>query len=202
MFLMEFHEVLARRRMVRNYQTDPIDPAVLARVASAALRGPSAGHSQGIAVVVITDAHRREVIGEMAGESEYVAAGFDPWISKAPAHIVVAVSEKLYHDRYSEPDKLGESGDEIDWPVPYWWVDAGAAMMAVLLAAVDEGLAAGFLGVHSISELNQLLQLPAHFEPIGVITVGIPAPDRRSGSLDRGRRPLPETLHFETYKAP
>jgi nitroreductase len=42
MFLMEFHEVLARRRMVRNYRTDPIDPAVLARVASAALRGPSA----------------------------------------------------------------------------------------------------------------------------------------------------------------
>jgi nitroreductase len=113
----------------------------------------------------------------------------------------VAVSEKTYHDRYSEPDKLGQSGEEIDWPVPYWWVDAGAAMMAVLLAAVDESLAAGFLGVHSISALKELLQFPDHFEPIGVITVGNPAPDRRSGSLDRGRRPLPETLHFETYGA-
>jgi nitroreductase len=188
--------------MVRNYANDPIDTAVLTRVASAALRGPSAGHSQGIAVVVVTDAHRREAIGDMAGESAYVKAGFDPWISRAPAHIVVAVSEKIYHDRYSEPDKLGKSGEEIDWPVPYWWVDAGAAMMAVLLAAVDEGLAAGFLGVHTISELKELLQLPEHFEPIGVITVGNPAPDRRSGSLDRGRRPLPETLHFETYSAP
>jgi FMN reductase [NAD(P)H] len=187
--------------MVRNYRTDPVDAATLAGVASAALRGPSAGHSQGIAVVVVTDAKRRQMIGEMAKEPEYVAAGFDPWISRAPAHIVVAVSERIYHDRYSEPDKLGESGEEIEWPVPYWWVDAGAAMMAVLLAAVDEGLAAGFLGVHSISELKELLRLPDHFEPIGVITVGHPAPDRRSGSLDRGRRPLPETLHFESYSA-
>jgi nitroreductase len=199
---MEFQDVLARRRMVRNYANDPIDPAVLTRVASAALRGPSAGHSQGVAVVVVTDANRRQIVGDMAGESDYVEAGFDPWISRAPAHIVVAVSEKTYHDRYSEPDKLGQSGEEIDWPVPYWWVDAGAAMMAVLLAAVDEGLAAGFLGVHSISALKELLQFPEHFEPIGVITVGNPAPDRRSGSLDRGRRPLPETLHFETYSAP
>jgi nitroreductase len=199
---MEFQDVLARRRMVRNYANDPIDPAVLTRVASAALRGPSAGHSQGVAVVVVTDANRRQIIGDMAGESDYVEAGFDPWISRAPAHIVVAVSEKTYHDRYSEPDKLGQSGEEIDWPVPYWWVDAGAAMMAVLLAAVDEGLAAGFLGVHSISALKELLQFPEHFEPIGVITDGNPVPDRRSGSLDRGRRPLPETLHFETYSAP
>ena len=38
------------------------------------------------------------------------------------------------------PDKLSD-GEEIDWPVPYWFVDAGAALMLVLLAAIDEGLA-------------------------------------------------------------
>ena len=35
--------------------------------------------------------------------------------------------------------------------MPYWWVDAGASMMLLLLAAVDEGLAAGFLGSHRMS---------------------------------------------------
>ncbi len=198
---MEFKDVLRRRRMVRNYLSDDIDSEVLARVAASALRAPSAGNSQGLSVVVVTDPDSRLRIAGLAGESEYVASGFDPWISRAPAHIVLSVSEEIYHDRYREADKLDEEGAEIDWPVPYWWIDAGAAMMAVLLAAVDEGLAAGFLGVHSIPELKVLLTLPDHQQPIGVITVGYPAPDRKSGSLDRGTRPLTETLHFDTYSA-
>jgi nitroreductase len=60
--------------------------------------------------------------------------------------------------------------------------------MAVLMAAVDEGLAAGFLGVHSVPDLSGLLGIPDHFHPIGVVTVGHPAPDRRSGSLDRPKK--------------
>ncbi len=199
---MEFKEVLKRRRMVRNYRDDPVDPATLSRVAASALRAPSAGNSQGVSVVVVTDVQRRQDIANLADEAAYVAAGFDPWISRAPAHIVISISEQIYHNRYRERDKVDDRGEAISWPVPYWWVDAGAAMMAVLLAAVDEGLAAGLLGVHSIPELKQLLEIPDEFAPLGVITVGHPAPDRRSKSLDRGRRPLDETLHFETYKAP
>lgn len=196
---MEFKEVLARRRMVRNYRPDAIEAEKLDRIARAALRAPSAGNSQGFSVVVVTDDETRRLIATLAQEAEYVAAGFDPWISRAPAHIVISVSEKTYHDRYSEPDKLDEDGSEIEWPVPYWWVDAGAAMMAVLLAAVDEGLAAGFLGVHSIPELRAALAIPEHFNPIGVITVGEPMPDRRSGSLARGKRPVSETIHYERH---
>ncbi len=196
---MEFKDVLARRRMVRNYKSDPIESEQLHRIAAAALRAPSAGNSQGFAIVVVTDAARRIEIARLANEPAYVEAGFDPWISRAPAHIVVSVSEKVYHERYREADKLDESGEEIAWPVPYWWVDAGAAMMAVLLAAVDEGLAAGFLGVHSIPDLKHLLDLPDHFSPIGVITVGHAAQDRRSGSLKRGKRPLTETIHTDRY---
>lgn len=185
---MEFSEVLARRRMVRNYAPEPVDEAILDRIASAALRAPSAGNSQGLGVVIVTDADLRHRIADLANEQEYVDAGFDPWISAAPAHIVISVSEKVYRDRYSEPDKLEDDGSTIDWPVPYWWVDAGAALMAVLLQTVDEGLAAGFLGVHSLPDLAALLGIPDHFMPIGVVTVGHPASDRRSGSLNRPKK--------------
>ena len=196
---MEFKEALARRRMVRNYDEDPVEPETLDRIARAAFRAPSAGYSQGISVVVVTDRSRRQAIAELADEPHYVAQGFDPWISRAPAHIVISVSEKAYHDRYTEADKLDDSGREREWPIPYWWVDAGAAMMAVLLAAVDEGLAAGFLGVHSIPGLRDLLDLPESSSPIGVITVGKAKADRPSSSLTRGPRPLSETLHYETF---
>lgn len=196
---MEFTDVLARRRMVRNYTDEPVEPGVLRRIAAAALRAPSAGNSQAIGIVVITDEKTRAQIAVLADEPEYVEAGFDPWISKAPAHIVISVSEKIYRDRYSEPDKLAEDGSQIEWPVPYWWVDAGASMMAVLLAAVDEGLAAGFLGVHSVPDLSNLLGIPDEFHPIGVTTIGHAATDRRSGSLDRPKKGPAEAIFWERW---
>lgn len=196
---MEFDEVLRRRRMVRNYRPDPVPTATLDRIVDAGLRAPSAGNSQGLGFVLVTDAVTRGRIADLADEGHYTSLGFDPWISRAPAHIVLTVSEPVYRERYREPDKLGPGGDEIDWPVPYWWVDAGAALMAVLLAAVNEGVAAGFLGIHSVPDLARLLGIPEGHIPIGVITVGYPLPDHRSGSLDRGRRPRDTVVHREHW---
>lgn len=199
---MEFSEVLAARRMVRNYLPDPVDEQALARIAAAGRRAPSAGFTQGQSFVIVTDAGLRREIARLCGEDHYVSAGFDPWISGAPAHIVVCVSEAAYHRRYREPDKVDAEGREIDWPVPYWWVDAGASLMAILLAAVDEGLAAGFLGAHSLPELAGLLRIPPHVTPIGVVTVGHPAPDRRSSSLARGWKDADEVIHWERWEGP
>lgn len=195
---MQFEEVVKRRRIVRNYTDEPVDPATLERIVDTARRAPSAGFSQGQAFIVVTEQQRRSRIAELADEPAYVAEGFDPWISRAPVHIVVCVSEKVYRDRYSEPDKVA-AGNAQDWPVPYWWVDAGAAMMMLLLAAVDEGLAAGFLGSHAMPELKRELGIPDEVEPIGIVTIGHPAPDRRSGSLARGRKDAAEVVHRETW---
>ncbi|HEU4916589.1 MAG TPA: nitroreductase family protein [Acidimicrobiia bacterium] len=196
---MEFRDVIQERRMVRNYGPEPVPPEALDRIVDAGLRAPSAGNSQGLAFVIVTDQEIRRAIAVVADEEEYVAAGFDPWISRAPAHIIITVSEQVYRDRYREPDKLGADGQEVEWPVPFWWVDSGAAMMAVLLAAVDEGLAAGFLGVHSVPRLGALLGIPPHHTPIGVVTVGYPMADRRSGSLARGKRPRETVVHYERW---
>lgn len=196
---MEFREVIRRRRMVRNYTDEPVDEATLLRIVEAGRRAPSAGFTQGQSFVLVTDAELRTSIAGLAGEDEYAARGYDRWVSRAPAHVVVCVSEAAYHARYREADKLDPDGSEIEWPVPFWWVDAGASMMAILLAAVDEGLAAGFLGVHSIEGLKSLLRIPDEVSPIGIVTIGHPAPDRRSASLARGWRPDQDVVHFERW---
>ena len=91
---MDYSQVLAGRRMVRNYTDQPVEGDSLDRIASSALRAPSAGNSQAIGVVVITDVQVRRDIAQLAEEDSYVTAGFDPWISRAPAHIVISVSER------------------------------------------------------------------------------------------------------------
>lgn len=197
---MDFVDVLRKRRMVRNYRPDPVPAESIERILDAARKAPSAGFSQGVSFIVVTEEGTRRAIADLAQESSYVAAGFDPWISGAPAHIVVATSEQAYHERYQEPDKLKPDGSEIEWPIPYWWVDAGAALMLVLLGAVNEGMAAGFLGVRSLPGLRELLGIPETVTPLGIVTLGFPLPDRRSGSLERGWKAQDQVVHYERWQ--
>ncbi len=92
---MEFTEVVQRRRMVRNYTGEPVGPDVLDRILDTGIRIPSAGFSQGVFLVAVTDAETRAEIARLCGEVEYVADGFDPWISGAPGHILVCVSSAV-----------------------------------------------------------------------------------------------------------
>ena len=198
---MEFAEVVRRRRMVRHFADEPVARPVLERIAAAAQRTPSAGFSQGQRLVVVTDPARRRAVAEAVEEEEYVAAGFDPWLSRCAAQFIPCVSEQVYHDRYREPDKLDDAGDEIEWPTPYWWMDVGCTVMMVLLAAVDEGLAAGFAGAHDIDRLRASSGIPPDYHPVGVIPVGRPLPDRRSPSLRRGWRPLDEFVRWDDWSS-
>ena len=59
-------------------------------------------------------------------------------------------------------------------------------MMSILLAAVDEGLAAGFLGSHNLDMIHEALGIPEDILIIGIVTIGHPATDRKSASLRRG----------------
>ncbi|HEY8170786.1 MAG TPA: nitroreductase family protein [Candidatus Limnocylindria bacterium] len=198
---MEFSEVVRERRMVRHFASEPIERNVLERMAAVAQRAPSAGFSQGQRLVIVTDAQRRRRLAELAGEAFYTGSGFDPWISEAPALFVPAVSAKVYVDRYNEPDKRDPSeppGTEDEWDVPYWWMDVGCTVMLILLAAVDEGLAAGFAG-GDFAGIRAELGMPEDYTPVGVIPVGRPLADKKSPSLARGWRELDEFVRWETW---
>lgn len=191
--------------MVRNYTNQPVDPRTIEVIVDAGISAPSAGFAQGQRFVVVTGEAKRRSIAAAAGEESYVSEGFDPWISMAPVHIVVCVDRDAYLSRYSEPDKAGVGGDistEKDWSVPYWWVDAGASMMAILLATVDQGLAAGFLGAHSLDGIHATLDIPDDILITGIITIGHAAPDRKSGSLARGRKARSDVVFEERWIQP
>src|SRR5436190_12323793 len=143
---VEFREILARRRMHRAFHRDGIQREQIERIARVIRRAPSGGFSQGQSIVVVTDPERRAAIAHAFGDEHYTVAGRN-FVADAPVHMVISANESQYHARYNEADKLAATGGvEVTWPVPYWFVDAGALMMLVLLAAIDEGLAAAFIG--------------------------------------------------------
>src|ERR1700710_2500457 len=163
---MDFYDLVNKRRMVRNFTADPVDPAAIERILEAAKHGPSAGFTQGQDFIIVTDATMKQRLADLCGEAEYVEKGFDPFISKAPVLIVPCTNEGAYHRRYQQPDKTDSSGTEIVWPVPYWFMDAGHAVMLILLAVVEEGLAAGYAGFHDLDGARAALGIPAEVTPV------------------------------------
>ncbi len=198
---MEFTEVVRKRRMVRHFTSEPVAPEVIERILELASHAPSAGFTQGQSFIVLTRPDLRQAVARLCEEEEYTSKGFHPFVSEAPVLIIPCTSEAAYHRRYQEPDKVNEDGTEIEWPVPYWHMDIGCAVMILLLAVVDEGLAAGFVGFapKELQELRALLSIPQDVIPVGMIPIGHRAQDTPSPSLKRGRKAKEEYIHHEGW---
>jgi nitroreductase len=195
---VEFAEVVRRRRMVRDYDSDrPVPQEVRERLLEHAIRAPSAGFSQGWAFLVLESPHERERFWAATTDG----GAPDRWLTRmrrAPLLIVPLSHKAAYLDRYAEPDKGWSDRDERRWPVPYWDIDTGMAALLMLLTAVDEGLAACFFGIPpaGLGPFRKAFGIPEEYRPIGCISVGYEGKDdRRSPSLRRGRRKVTEVVH-------
>lgn len=199
---MRFQELLPKRRMVRHYAREPVPRESIERIVATVRRAPSAGYSQGQRLLVVTEDEGRAEIARIASAGWGAAEGLEPWMESAPVHVFVCTREADYHERYRREDKLVE-GREIEWPVPFWYVDAGAALMLVLLAAIDESLAAGLTGVpkETALELAAAFGIPDDVTIVAHVTIGVPAPDP-GWSAVTSRRTQPrrtDHVHWERW---
>jgi nitroreductase len=201
--LVEFNEVIRKRRMVRAFTPEPLDPAVTRRLLEAANRAPSAGFSQGYALLVLEGAAQLAPFWELLHSAEDDAGSSagpsaDP-AANAPLVIVPLSCKDIYLDRYARPDKGWTDRDEAHWPVPYWDIDTGFTALLMLLAAVDEGLGALFFGImpEVFGQFRAQYEVPASYTPIGAVAVGHPDPAADAGGSSRviKRRTLDDLVH-------
>lgn len=196
-----FYDLLKQRRMVRHYTGEPATRDSLERIVATVRRAPSAGFSQGQRLLVVDDP---ELLAQIAALWDEIPEGVEPWFETAAAQVFVMTREGDYHDRYQRDDKL-QDGEEIEWPVPFWHVDAGAAMMLILLAAIEEGLAAAVYGIFGDDEkkLRDLLRIPDDFTLVAGVSIGYPLPDpgwssKTSRSTQR-RRTVDELVQWNRW---
>src|SRR5262245_45375133 len=183
---MEFQDVVRRRKMVRSYSTDPVDPTVVDRALHNATRAPNAGFSQGWAFLVLDTPEDVRRYWEVTADD---VDDPDRWLRgmmRAPVVILPCSSKAAYLRRYAEPDKGWTDQDEARWPKPFWHMDAAMASLLILQTATDAGLASCFIGVPTDREaaVCEAFGIPDEFDPVGVVTIGHPAVTR--GSTDEG----------------
>lgn len=184
------------RRMVRDFDPEPLPDGLVRRALRRAMRAPSAGFTQGWDFVVLGDSAARERFWEAAtpaptptptvgpGGPEQVRRRWLSGVRRAPVLVVVCANPQAYVRRYARVDKaaVGLGEREGDWPVPYWDVDAGMAALIMLLSAVDDGVGGLFFGVPAARHeaVRDALDIPPDRRIVGVVALGRPrsAPGR------------------------
>ena len=188
--------------MIRSFQKKQLPPEKVDRIIKNAFKGPSAGFSQGIEIVILDTTSSREKFYGMYGSKDERKASYDKWptLEDAPLMILVLSHKDTYLNRYAEPDKGWTDRDESRWPVPFWDIDAGMAGLLILLTAVDQELGAVFTGVPDQSKARSIFGIPDGYNIVGAISIGYPeTDDPQSPSLKRGRRNLDDIVHYNSW---
>lgn len=197
---MDLSDAVRRRRMCRRFDaTRPVSDEVLEELLDLATRAPSAGHTQGWELLVLSGEAERGAFWDATRTDAYP----DRWmegVSAAPVLILALSDPAAYLDRYAEPDKGWRDRSMERWPIPYWDTDTAMSVMIMLLAAEERDLGALFFGVPGPlhDHVKQVLAIPSGLRIVGVVALGHPDPLRptpRSPSLRRGRRGVAGMVH-------
>jgi nitroreductase len=173
---MDFETVVKRRRMCREFLDRDPPQEKIDRILDLASRYPSAGHTEPQEFIVVHNRRMKEDLAHAALDQMFVA--------QAPVVIVVISDVTRSARRY------GERGVRF-----FSIIDGAFVAMLILLAVVDEGLGACFVGSFYDEEVQEVLSLPQEVRPIGIIPMGYCA----EGPRKFRRRSREQIVHRDLY---
>jgi nitroreductase len=173
---MDFETVVKRRRMCREFLERDVPQEKIDRILELASRYPSAGHTEPQEFIVVRNRRMKEDLAHAALDQMFVA--------QAPVVIVVVSDVRRSARRY------GERGVRF-----FSILDGAFVAMLILLAVVEEGLGACFVGSFYDEEVQEVLSLPQEVRPIGIIPIGYCA----EGSRKFRRRSREQIVHRDRY---
>lgn len=166
--------LLNNRKVVRSYQKVKVDKNNLENIAKYAIKIPTAGFSRGIEILNTFDIEKIKIVSKIFNENYFKKNNQSPWISNSLGLFFLLINEDAYHKRYSSSDKKNAVNSK-EWDIPYWYVDAGAALMNCLLLIEEQGFASGFMGLHNIekNKIHDLFKIPSDYQIVGMVTAGV-----------------------------
>ena len=188
--------LISKRKIVRNCVGSKKNYPELKTIGKYAIKIPTAGFSRGIEIIHVSEKQNIELLAKYSNEDIYVEKGYEKWISKSVSLFLIIINVDAYHKRYNEIDKI-TSKKSTDWETPYWYVDAGAAMMNCMLLIEEAGLRSGFLGSHNMSndKIKKHLSIPDEYLLLGFITAGVEN-ESKNNTKTRKKRKIVHNEYF------
>lgn len=155
---MTVFEAVKKRRTIRKFKQIPIERQLLIKYIDAARVAPSAANLQPLKYALVNDPDTNQRVFELLKWAGYLGGEYDPKEAERPtAYIVVCADTNIRKTGYGE--------------------DAGAAVQSLILAALEDGIGACWIGSVDRPALAELLNLPENLAISSVIALGYPAED-------------------------
>ena len=189
--------LLNNRKVVRNYKKTSLEDTSLKNISKFSIKIPTAGFSRGIEILNTFDVKKIKNVSRIFNEDNFIKIGKSPWISNSLALFFILLNEEAYHHRYSKNDKTNAVNSK-DWDVPYWYVDAGAAMMNCILLIEEKELSSGFMGLHNIDrkKIHEEFKIPDTYQIIGMITAGV---EDSNTDISKNKHNKKKLIHNEFF---
>ena len=189
-----FAELMARRRTVREFSTEPVPFELVETAIAVAATAPSGAHVQPWRFVVVSDPAIKARLRAAAEEEErvfYDSRASEEW-KQALAPIGTDWRKPFLEDAPYVVVVM-EVHKGPDTPRPYYVKESVGIAVGLLLAALHEaGLATLTHTPSPMRFLNEVLGRPRAERPFAVVPVGWPADGVRVPALTR--KPLDEVL--------
>jgi nitroreductase len=192
---MAAYELIMRRRTIRRFAQQPVPFSALERMVDAARLAPSGANLQPCEFIVVDD---KALLDELFACTKW--AGYLPPDQGPPppglrptAYVVVLLNR----------ERRPQGGEH----------DAGAAIMSMILTALELGIGACWIGSVDRPKVAHILAIPAHCEIDSVLALGYPAESPQlevlqdsvkywrdaEGVLHVPKRALKDVMHHNRY---
>ena len=161
-----FDAILARRS-IRRFQNRPVPREHIKKLLQAAMAAPSACNLQPWAFIVVDEPTALQKLKDAASQGQY----------NAPLAIVVCGITK-----------------HIPWQDEGWRQDCGGAVVNMMLAAVELGLASVCVGGFEEPALRIAMDIPDDVQPMCIVELGYASYDRPPLSWYTD-----EAVHWQKY---
>jgi nitroreductase len=172
---MEYSSLIKERYSVRKFSAQPVGQSTIDAILEAARVAPTAVNKQPQRILVIQGAEGMEKLKLCT-----------PYTFDAPMALAVCCNM-----------------DEA-WVRPYdnynaGFIDASIVGAHIMLAVHDLGLGSTWVGYFDPAVFRKSFNLPANIEPVALFPIGYLAPDARPSHLHAKRRPLEETVVYDSF---
>ena len=210
---MEFTETAATRRSVHDYADEAIDQSTLDAIFETATLAPTGYNLQPWEFLALREEETKTELMEVASGQEHVVAAdtavvvlgntdpmahaetvFDDWLAKG--YIPNEDVRSALLDNVEAMAGMPEADRRV-------WTTRSTALgaMTLMYAAWEHGVASCPMEGFDADALVEAFDIPDGYEPVMLVTLGYPADTAADIENDRkGRRPIDEVVHYETFE--
>jgi len=170
--LMDFFDVVNKRRSIRAYENKPVEEDKLRQILKAGRKAPSANNKQNWKFIVVRDKFKIEKLTYACKQQNFV--------SEAPVLIIGCALNTDY--------KM--TCGQLAYPI-----DTSIALTHMMLAATALDLGTCWLGAFYEDKVRKILRIPEDVRVVGILTLGYP----RFQPSETNRKNLSEIVSFDKW---